>query len=139
MTRIVAVTQCTAQTLAWSSCARDGYPHTKPGPSHLPKKSVVPSAMVPATNTPRAIRVGLLAALLLAGAVSPSIGMGWDGLVLEEVWFCSAAVVSGAQLLASHIPQLSSFSLLFTTSGFCREPFPRHFLLSPPQSKIMHS
>lgn len=57
-----------------------GYPHTKPGPSHLPKKSAVPSAMVPATNTPRAIRVALLAALLLAGTVSPSIGI-WLGCV----------------------------------------------------------
>lgn len=110
-----------------------------PRHSHLPKKSAVPSAMVPATNTPRAIRVALLAALLVSDTVSPSIRMGWDVLTLNEVWFCSTAVLSGAQLLRSCIHQLSSSSLLFRTSGFCREPFPRHFVLSPSPRKIKHS
>lgn len=92
---------------------------------------------MPLTKTPRAIRVALLDAPLASGTVSPSIGMAWDVLALAEVWFSPAAVVSVFQLFTNCAHELfSSSSLLFKTPGFCREPFPRHFLLSPSQSKI---
>jgi len=81
---------------------------------------------------PRAIRVALLAALLASGTASPSIGMAWEALALAGVWFSSAAVVSVFQLFTDCTHELSSASLL----GFSREPFPRHFLLSPSQRKI---
>lgn len=97
----------------------------------------MPSTTVPLTKTPRAIRVALLAAPLASGADSPSIRTAWDVLPLAEVWFPPAALVSVFQLFTNCAHKLSSSSsLLFKTPGFCREPFPRHFLLSPSQSKI---
>lgn len=99
---------------------------------------MVPSTTVPLTKTPRAIRVALLAAPLASGTVSPSIWIPWDVLALAEVWFSPAALVSVFQLFTNCAHELSSSSssLLFKTPGFCHEPFTRHFLLSPSQSKI---
>lgn len=97
----------------------------------------MPRTTVPLTKTPRAIRVALLAAPLASGTVSPSIRTACDVLALAEVWFSPAAVVSVFQLFTNCAHELSSSSsLLFKTPGFCHEPFPRHFLLSPSQSKI---
>lgn len=105
---------------------------------HLPRNRAVPSTTVPLTKTPRAIRVALLPAPLASGTVSPSIRTAWEVLALSEVWFSPAAVVSVFQLFTNcaHVLSSSSSSLLFKTPGFCHEPFPRHFLLSPSQSKI---
>lgn len=62
----------------------------------------------------------------------------WDVLALAEVCSSPAAVVSVLQQFTNCAHELSSSSssLLFKTPGFCHEPFPRHFLLSPSQSTI---